>query len=533
MRVENVNTTDIADAIRLGCRTMSSVFNADDNDIPFFGSRVRPVASLSFSPRHSESHVPGRHLNGLLNAENAIGISLDEEAIEKHTRAAFYSYSGPVALPLNRAELDGDLVNFSPHNVREGFHALYSLVAYRDSAKAREMAEASIESIFEYWDPEQDWKSEELRRKYGIIVYEEQSFIVGLARAIGPLVKYFRTTGYGPALELALVLKDKVINGWFAADGQYDIDIFGTHTHSATCVMSGLAQLADLTSDAPLMARVKAFYDNGLWAMRDELGWVIESNVADSSPDRGEVNNTGDIVETALILGRWGYAGCYQDTERILRGHLLPSQLRDVSFIEDPPNPNNEDGLRDVANRHLGAFGFPAPYGHQPVDAGDDPKYPDQSLPVVSFNMDIVGGTVGTLCEVYRDTTRLDATGHSVNLLFDHETDAMSVKSPYTHDALVIAINMPGPLRIRIPSWASQVRATLSGAEAEGLASGGYLLFADMPVGEELRIEFALEPSEIVLKHRTRQISVRMQGDAVEAMENFGADLTFFEPLKL
>ncbi len=101
-------------------------------------------------------------------------------------------------------------------------------------------------------------------------------------------------------LELALVLKDKVINGWFAADGQYNIDIFGTHTHSATCVMSGLAQLADLTSDAPLMARVKAFYDNGLWAMRDELGWVIESNVADSSPDRGEVNNTGDIVEAAI-----------------------------------------------------------------------------------------------------------------------------------------------------------------------------------------------------------------------------------------
>ena len=510
---------------------MSSVFNADDDNIPFFGSRVRPEASLSFSPRHSESHVPGRHLNALLNAENAIGISLDEAAIEKHANAAFYSYGGAVPLPLNRAELGGELVNFSPHNVREGFHALYALAASRDSVRARELAEASIESIFEYWDPEGDWNAEELRRKHGIIVYKEQSFIVGLARAIGPLTKYFRTTGYGPALELALLLKDKVINGWFRADGHYDIDIFGTHTHSATCVMSGLAQLADLTTDAPLMARVKAFYDNGMWGMRDELGWVIESNLPDSSPDRGEVNNTGDTVETALILGRWGYADAYQDAERILRGHLLPSQLRDISFIQDPPNPNNEEGLRDVANRHLGAFGFPAPYGHQPVDAGDDPKHPDQSAPVVSFNMDIVGGAVGTLCEVYREATRLDVTGHSVNLFFDHQTDAISVKSPYTHDALTIATKKPGTIRVRIPTWASQVQATVSGAEAHGLATGSALLFSDVTVGEELRIEFALEPSEMILKHRTRQIKVQMRGDAVEAMENFGADLTFFPPL--
>ena len=65
-RLEQVNTTDIADAIRLGCRTMQSVFNADDNQVPFFSSTVRPGAALKFSAFHGESHVPGRHLNALL-----------------------------------------------------------------------------------------------------------------------------------------------------------------------------------------------------------------------------------------------------------------------------------------------------------------------------------------------------------------------------------------------------------------------------------------------------------------------------------
>lgn len=208
----------------------------------------------------------------------------------------------------------------------------------------------------------------------------------------------------------------------------------------------------------------------------------------------------------------------------------MAAQLRDVSFIDQPPNPRNEDGLRDVANRHLGAFGFPAPYGHQPVDAGDDPKYPGMSVPVVSFNMDIVGGTVGSLCEAYRQTTRLNDTGHAVNLLFDHQNDAISVKSPYTHESLAVTIRTPGPLRVRIPGWARGVRATRSGVPAPALATGGYLLFTDVPVGEELCLEFELVQSELVLKHRTRAIPVQMRGDAVVAMENFGADLTFFDP---
>ena len=35
-KLSDVNTGDIRDAIRLGCRSMQRVFNADDDDIPFF-----------------------------------------------------------------------------------------------------------------------------------------------------------------------------------------------------------------------------------------------------------------------------------------------------------------------------------------------------------------------------------------------------------------------------------------------------------------------------------------------------------------
>ena len=519
-RLKDVNSTDILDAIRLGCQTMCSVFNADDNDIPFFGSSVLPEAELSFSSVNSEAHVPGRHLNALLNAENAAGIAIGEECVDKLARAAFFSYSGPLPLPLNRDEIGGRLVNFRPHHIREGFHALFALAKFRDSAQARELAEASIAAIFSYWDAARGWDCKRLTEELGLNVLSESSFIVGIARAIGPLVKLYRATGYGPALELAIVLKEKAIGGFFTVDGAYDRDSFGPHTHSTTCVMSSLAQLADLTMDSALMNRVRAFYDNGLWEIRNGLGWVIESSLPDVPSDLGEVNNTGDILETALILGRWGYTEYFHDAERILRGHLLPSQLRDVSFIEDPPNPENVDGKREVAARHRGAFGFPAPYGHAPLGETR-----------ISFNMDIVGGAVGSLCEAYREATRFDQAGHWVNLLFDHETDAIKVESPYTHSALRIWVKRPGPLFVRVPPWVEEEKIEIGGGGQRPRFTNGYLSVPGPPVGQMFSLAFPLRRQEIVLKQRERQIRTLLRGDQVEAMENFGADLTFFEPL--
>ena len=324
-KLKQVNSTDIADAIRLGCRTMQNVFNADDNQVPFFASSARPDAALAFSAYHSESHVPGRHLNALLNSEDSLGVELDENAVENHRRAAFLSYSGPVAFPLNRETIIGLPVNFAPHNLREGFHALYALVKYRNDAEARELAERNIEAIFDFWSRDRGWDERRLGA-LGLNYQESQNFLGGEARMLGPLVKYYRATHYGLALDLALILKDKAIAEFFTAEGDYDLDRFVIrHAHSITCVMSSLAQLADLLEDAALMMRVKAFYDNGLWEMRDEIGWSPE-RVNQEGSDHGEANNTGDILETALILGRWGYPEYYHDAERILRCHLLPSQ---------------------------------------------------------------------------------------------------------------------------------------------------------------------------------------------------------------
>ena len=521
--VADVNTTSITDAIRLGCRTMQRVFNADDDDRPFFKSVVYPEAFLAFHPGHGECHVPGRHLNALLNAQDVINVDLAESAIEKHRRAAFFSYSGPVALALNRQVVEGPLINFNAHNLREGMHALYALVKYRDDDQAFEMAQRCIAAVFDLWSAERGWDAPRLQR-LGLNYMVSPDFVAGEARMIGPLVKLYRVTGYAPALELALVFKEKAICEFYLADGAYHTERFTTtHSHSITCVMSSLAQLADLLDDVSLLLRVKAFYDNGLWRMRDQLGWSPERALAENIDD-GEMNNTGDILETALILGRYGFSQYYEDAERILRCHMLPSQLRDVSFIRQPPNPDSVDGLHDVADRHLGAFGFPAPYGHQSLGDGRH---------MMSFNMDVVGGTVGSLCEAYREVARVDAAGHRLNLLFDHQDECIVVRSPYTHDTLEVELASAGSLSVRLPSWVEADELRIEGIDAAPQPSNGYLFFARPPVGVPIRISFPLAPQELTLSEsiHVRPIRVRLRGDTVEAMDDFGCDLTFFDPI--
>ena len=523
-RVKNVNTTDITDAIRLGCRTMQNVFNADDNNVPFFRSFVWPEPKLAFHPYLSEAHVPGRHLNGLLNAEDAVDVRLDERAVENHRNAALFSYSGILPFPLNRNEEKGTLINFHTHNLREGFHALYALVKFRKDKKAQEIAEKSIDTIFDFWTPEQRWDKERIKG-LGINI-RDNCFVNGEARAIGPLVKYYRATGYTPALKLALILKEKAISEVFISDGSYDEERFNTdHSHSITCVMSSLAQLADLLNDSSLMKHVKAFFGNGLLKMRDEIGWSPEVVFQEGS-DHGECNNTGDILETALILGRFGYTEYYEYAERILRCHLLPSQLRDVSFIIDPPNPDEIDGLHNIADRNLGAWGFPAPYGHKSIGKG--------RRGMLSFNLDIVGGTVGSLCEACRETVRNINTGTWVNMLFDCETNEVKVKSPYTNDCLSIEMKRTGALFVRIPSWLDRNEINIKGLNSQPVFSNGYLYFNQVQANQSIQLYFPLKEAQVMLPDslHSHPILVKMKGDSVLAMENFGASLTFFDPIK-
>ncbi|MGC4105382.1 MAG: hypothetical protein QM753_03360 [Thermomicrobiales bacterium] len=518
-RLSDVNTTDLRGAIALGCETMGRVFDRDDHGYPFFAATVLPEARMAFNDSHSESHVPGRHLNALLVAESVLGIAVPDEVIEGHARAAYFSYSELVALPLNRDRIDGYLVRFLPHNLREGFHALYALAHFRQDERAFKLIDASIAAIRAYWSFADGWDANSLGREYQVQVHEWPGpFITGIARALGPLVKIHRTLGIESAYDLATELRNELLDGWFTPEGLHDIDRFGTHTHSTTCALSSLAQYADTYDDIEAMDAVQAFYDRGLPAIANHIGWSIENCGPDANPDRGECNNSGDILETALILGRRRDSAYFQDGERIIRSHLLPAQLRDIAFV--PPSAGTDDGTTDVAQRLRGAFGFPAPYGHAPIGAAD-----------VGFNLDIVGGTVASLCEAVREGVTHNGDVTSINLLFDHDDERCTIESPYTHDALTIRTTSARTVVVHLPDWADLAVIDAALAQRDAARSGRKLTISS--IGPDTPLTLPLSPPirEGVISHRDRDREVRTRGDEVIAMDAAGADLLFFPPM--
>ena len=186
----DVNSRDLLGAIRLGCRTMERVFDADDpHGVAFFDAVAWPEPRLSFSPVHSEAHVPGRHLNALLAAEGLLGIEVDPAAVDRHAAALFFSYSGDLPLPLNRVRRDGPLGPFCPHNLREGFHGLAALARWRGSEQAVETARRSVALIADALAPAE---------RLAVPIDPDcanLTHVQSLGRAIGPLVKLWRSTG--------------------------------------------------------------------------------------------------------------------------------------------------------------------------------------------------------------------------------------------------------------------------------------------------------------------------------------------------
>jgi hypothetical protein len=524
----DVNDQDILASIRLGCQTMQSVFNPEDSYRPWFGHFVVPYdvnqSRFEFNPHHHESHVPGRHLWGLLEARS-IGVAVSDTSIARHRAAAYFSLGRPIPLPQNRPTLSNTLPRiFLPHNIREGVHALYALYLHSpaDAVEARNRMESLIGAIRQFWVPTRTWNLTAMRSVQSDIELVEWGgpFVSGVARAIGPLAKYWHTSRSRgqeslAARDLLQVLVARAREAFLASGVGVD---HGGHSHSISCTLSGLAQYAELTGDTELMSRVFAHYQVSLNEQRDELGWAMEN--LGVLTDRGESNNSGDILETALILGRHGYPRCFADADRILRCHLLPSQLVDVSFIYSPAFPAN-DSVRDVDLRSKGAFGFPAPYGHRA-----------QGYTPVSFNMDIVGGATASLVEAWRQRVRRSGTTTTVQTLFDATTSEATVVSPYNSTnfgVLQVTVHQAGTLRIPLPETVLPRDVVVEGAtSAPTFEADGTLVLGNVQVNQVITVRLTLPEREIDLGHRNHSIRVRVRGNKVISMENFGTGLNFF-----
>lgn len=390
-----INDLDLVMAIREGMNPMLEWYDKKHNNLPYFWNYISgPKYGNSHHKSYSCVHSMGRWLDALVNAEAITGEVVPQEIYDQ---LAFWAYeifnndTGMMAnLNVNTFEWEKvcDL-----HNLREAMYAFVALLKKNpNDQKAKKGAEHLIDMVDRYTDFETgNWKTDLYERECGGKVEcgasserEVYRFSSTLGRYIGGLVRLYMVYPYDKALDQAIRLTDTALKNVLLDDGEFDRERFAEHLHSTSSMISGIAMLGSLIQNQEILCRVKKFMENGYYQVATDFGWCLEN---DKRVDNwvGEINNTGDYLEACLCLGKAGYEEYYDRADKMIRCHLLPSQLLDVSFISD--EESEDDSISKMATRMKGAFGFPCPYGHE-YEPGSE----------ISFNWDIVGGGVSSLC---------------------------------------------------------------------------------------------------------------------------------------
>ena len=520
----NVNTYDIDLAVREGMRPMQTFFDSTKDNLPFFCNEMAPNCSNFHHPTFSAAHIPGRWLCALLHAEEVTGIPVDPVAVENLKKWAFATLEKhPIGFP---ACMDFDKMEFIDatdlHNLREIMHALFALVKWRGDDHARELALGVIRSLNRYFDFDNaKFDEEKYTRETGAkAMYsccapsEGLLFPVHFGRYIGPLVKFWRASGEHEALQQAIRLKDTCFAHILLEDGDYDAVRFGSHTHSTTAMISSLAQLGDVTNDPVIFERIDAFFKNGLRKIALPFGWCIEGNQRRDIV--GEINNTSDIMETCLIMGKHGYPGYYAKAEQILRAHFLPSQLLDPCFIPEDEDESHVNTYR-MASRSVGSFGFPTPFGHE-----------DHPGAWISFNWDIVGGGINGLCEAYKACGTLENSLLTIPLHFAADREHYTTTDPYRNNGIMTVTSKKENLRlkIRIPE-----RASVKSVSVPYTIEGEWLYPDAVRSGEPFEIAFVFENTDLTYDFRGTKIRYRWHGEEVIAADNGDRRLCYFSDI--
>ena len=288
-----------------------------------------------------------------------------------------------------------------------------------------------------------------------------------------------------------------------------------------TAEMDAYSRLALVLNDADMMKRVQARYESLRGKVFSSTGWVPETYGVNS--DVGEVNDTAELIDTALNFAQFGWTQYYDDVERFTRGQLLPSQLMDTSYVTQTARPTS-DSQNNIATRAIGAFGFPAPYGYiatkNPYSSG-------------GYFTDVTGGAVVALADVKEADYSYAGGVHQINLLFDINNSNISVVSPYTNPAgerLMITLKTAGVVRIRLPSWANQtaIAASLSQQGLSYTFENGYVRITNAQVGTAFYVAMPLAVQSSTDTVNGRQIGIVWRGDSVSAMSSMGSPMPFF-----
>jgi hypothetical protein len=433
------------------------------------------------------SHVVGRNLWASLLAEETCGIEMPAKNFDILYRYCQDMYDNPDNLGSFYRNENGFRRGIVCHDLRECFLALLALSRVRGDQWAQEQAQRALITLEKVTDDEGHLSSK-LAQEHGL---EDRLKGAGNdattnGRLIGPLVEYYQLTHDARALRLAGLYANATLRSTFTPDGHFaPAERSSGHIHSITSSLCGITRYALFTGDKEMVKQCIRIMDVGVPEYFSSWGWGDEVMPDHSANEisRGEINQTGDVTRAALLLGDAGHPRFYEMAERFLRSTLMPAQFREddlKEFMHENESPDG-DNQRDVMRRVVGGFSMILP----------NARSQKGGWPLTT--QDIISGAVHALCECYRSRVTFEGNCRKVNLLFDFESDGLSLQSGLPQIGEIrFQTQDSTPLAIRVPTWVDRdsIRVRVDDVPRDVIVSGGYLQIDGLTPGAQGHVTF-------------------------------------------
>jgi len=480
------NEIDLKRHLALGLEFIINNLDERQNYLPFFHYELIHQPTCMRHGPFDSPHVVGRFLDALGRCSRIMDLPDETEIYDALAQQLYDSLERHESgLPWNRpTPWQPDVA--AMHNCREVVLGLLALWNWRADARAepalRRLSRSILGAIGDGARfPGESLGSEGWTNAFSGILAPPPATT---GRLIRPLVQYYRQSKDEIALELARRFAADNLAVAFDADGSI-AEAAGTHMHSITGTITGLIDYGILVGDEAMIEGARRAYDVGMRPFRSSYGWVKEfrwapwlaeplqaAGYAGFDINRGEANNTGDLIEAALLLGQAGYPGYFEDADRMLRNHLLASQVVDTSWVREAEGYEDDDETRygNVAERARGGFCFGGTKGLI--------SYPGE---VYQVNADLVGGALQAICETWEAIADVGDNSVRVLLLYSKEDSAYSLSCPPPGpEPIRLRLKEASSLQLRIPSWAQPDAVAFQindrpRSSARDAISGGYL----------------------------------------------------------
>ena len=295
-----------------------------------------------------------------------------------------------------------------------------------------------------------------------------------------------RTMGYQPAIDLAGQISRQVMEGAFAPNNHFK---HGGHMHGTLRAAYGVADYALYTGDPIAYSRVDAVYRYVRDEVATQFGFIPETIGHTDDIVQCETCALLDYLALGVTLANHGHPEYWDGIERLVRNHLVESQLTDGSWLHSDDAPDTAQiTTRDIGQRVVGSYaGWSSP---TQILASKETLIwwggPEIRGKVRALQNCCGGSGTHAYYIAWKNASRVHDGVLSVNLHLDKLLPEAEIRCFQPYEGLTtLRMRQSCQVRVRIPGFVPEGAFTVTrdGEPLAFRAFGNYALLGEQPAG--------------------------------------------------